>query len=155
MKPDLVLRSKDFWAGVIFIAFGAAFIFIARDYALGSAVRMGPGYFPTMLGWLLVAIGLIVGAMGFFTAEPIQRGALRPFLILVAIVLFALALEPLGLVAATLVLIFVSALGGHEFHWVESLVLSAILIVVAVGVFWWGLGLQFKILPVQLGVWGL
>jgi hypothetical protein len=53
-------NNKDFWAGIMLITTGAVSIFIARDYPFGSMMRMGPGYFPTMLGGILVLFGLYV-----------------------------------------------------------------------------------------------
>jgi putative tricarboxylic transport membrane protein len=141
-------RSKDFWAGILFLGFGVLALVIARNYTMGSAVRMGPGYFPTALGWILTGLGVIIGVRGLLASEdPIDTGALRPFLVLVAILAFALALDPLGLVVAIILLIGISALAGHEFHWLETIVLTAILLVVSLVVFVWGLGLQFKVWP--------
>ncbi|HYA46426.1 MAG TPA: tripartite tricarboxylate transporter TctB family protein [Burkholderiales bacterium] len=55
-----ITNGKDFWAGVMFIAFGAAFMVVSQNYAMGSAVRMGPAYFPTVLGGMLVVLGAVV-----------------------------------------------------------------------------------------------
>ena len=57
-------NNKDFWAGFMLIAFGAASIFIARGYPLGSTMRMGPGYFPSVLGSILVLFGIYVMIVG-------------------------------------------------------------------------------------------
>jgi hypothetical protein len=140
-------QSKDFWAGILFLGFGVLSLYIARNYTMGSAVRMGPGYFPTALGWLLSALGVIVGARGLFAVDPVDRGALRPFLVLVAILVFAVSLNPLGLVVSMCLLIGISALAGHEFHWLETIVLTVVLAVLSVLVFVWGLGLQFRVWP--------
>jgi hypothetical protein len=141
-------RSKDFWAGILFLGFGVLALVISRNYTMGSAVRMGPGYFPTTLGWILSVLGLIIGVRGLITAEdPIDRGALRPFLVIVAIAAFALALDPFGVVVSIILLIGISALAGHEFHWLETIVLTLILLVMSIVVFVWGLGLQFKVWP--------
>jgi hypothetical protein len=141
-------RSKDAWAGILFLAFGVLSLYVARNYAMGSAVRMGPGYFPTALGYLLCLLGAVIGIRGLGASDdPIDRGALRPFLVLVAILAFAVALDPLGLVASIILLIGISALAGHEFHWLETIVLTLVLLVVSIVVFVWGLGLQFKVWP--------
>jgi hypothetical protein len=140
-------RSKDFWAGLLFLGFGLLALYIARNYTMGSAVRMGPGYFPTALGWLLSALGVIIAARGLFSADPVERGAFRPFLVLVAIVVFALSLNPFGLVVSMVLLIGISALAGHEFHWLETIILAVVLSVLSVLVFVWGLGLQFRVWP--------
>ncbi len=62
-----IKNGKDFWAGLMYIGFGAAFFLIARNYNMGTALRMGPAYFPTVLGALLVVIGLMVLGRSFFS----------------------------------------------------------------------------------------
>ena len=141
-------RSKDFWAGLLFIAFGALALWVGHEYAMGTSRRMGPGYFPAMLGWILCGLGLIVAVRGLIIeGETVPRGALRPFLVLVGILAFALLLQPAGLVVATLVLIVISSLGGYEFKLLEVGATSVVLIVFSIFVFVWGLGLQFSIWP--------
>jgi len=141
--------TRDFWAGLMFMAFGAGFMILARDYAMGSAVRMGPAYFPTVLGGLLGLLGAIVFARAFFVdSGRVPRWALRPLvLILLSVLCFALALRPLGLVAATAILIFVGALGGHEFRLREVALLYVVLILFSILVFYKGLGLAFQLWP--------
>jgi hypothetical protein len=141
--------SRDFWAGLMFMAFGLGFMVLARDYAMGSAVRMGPAYFPTVLGGLLALLGAIVFARSFFLdSGRVPRWALRPLiLILLSVLCFALALRPLGLVVATAVLVFVGALGGHEFRTREAALLYVVLIVFSILVFYKGLGLAFQLWP--------
>ncbi|MCZ7563422.1 MAG: tripartite tricarboxylate transporter TctB family protein [Burkholderiales bacterium] len=148
-----VTGSKDFWAGLMFIAFGLGFIVVARDYAMGSAVRMGPAYFPTVLGGLLAALGLVIGGRAFVAAgERLGHFALRPTaLVLLSVVLFALALRPIGLVGATLILIFVGALGGAEFEWREVALIYLVLIGFSVAAFYYGLGLPFQLWPAFVG----
>src|SRR5690348_3233956 len=137
-------RSQDFWAGLLFVAFGAAALWIGQDYNFGTSRRMGPGYFPSLLGGILCVLGLIIAVRGAVRGgHPVPRGAVRPFLILVGILAFALLLQPAGLVLATLALIVISSAGGSEFKWKEVLVTSAVLIAMGVVVFAWGLGLQF------------
>jgi hypothetical protein len=142
-------RSKDFYAGLLFLGFGILALLVGRNYTMGSALRMGPGYFPSILGWLLSGLGVIVAVRGLLGADdPVERIALRPFLVLTAILAFAIALEPLGLVVSIVLLIGISALAGHEFHWIETIVLTLVLLVLSIAVFVWGLGLQFKVWPV-------
>ena len=74
-------NPRDFWTGVIYVAVGTAAVVIARDYGLGTAFRMGPGYFPTILGGLLVLIGLLsLGRAALRSGEPLppDRSAARP-----------------------------------------------------------------------------
>jgi hypothetical protein len=141
--------SKDFWAGLMFVAFGLGFIFVARDYSMGTAVRMGPSYFPTVLGGLLTLLGVVIGGQSFIAAgEKLTHFALRPIvLVLLSVVLFALTLRPLGVVTATLILIYVGALGGAEFNWKEVAFLYLVLIAFSVAAFYYGLKLPFQLWP--------
>ena len=68
MKTEL-RANKDFWAGMMLIVIGAAAMFIARDYRFGSALRMGPGFFPTILGGILIAFGACIVAVGLRQGE--------------------------------------------------------------------------------------
>ncbi|TRZ57422.1 MAG: tripartite tricarboxylate transporter TctB family protein [Rhodocyclaceae bacterium] len=142
---------QDFWAGMMFMAFGAAAIFFARNYAFGSAARMGPGYFPSVLGGLLIGLGLITSLRGLAFAGPsISRFNWKPLLwVLGSIVLFAAALQGLGLVIAIFLLIIGSALGGHEFKLKEVLILGLCLTLASVAIFVYGLHLQFPVFPGQ------
>jgi len=148
-----IKNAKDFWAGLMFIAFGLGFAIGARNYAMGTAVRMGPAYFPTMLGGVLAVLGLVIFVRSFASRFELRvpAFAFRPLLLIGgAIVLFGLLLQPLGLVLATVALIVVGAYGGHEFRWKEVVILSVIMVAVAVGVFYYGLGLPFNIWPEAL-----
>ncbi len=147
----MVIKSpKDFWAGVMFVAFGAGMAGIAlKNYQMGSAVRMGPAYFPVVLGGILAVLGLILLLRGFaFKGEKVPLFHFRPLLfILVACLAFAYTLKPLGLVGATLLLVFISAYGGHEFKFKEVAILYVALIIFSVLVFVKGLTLPFQICP--------
>lgn len=146
-----VTRSKDFWAGLMFAAFGAAFMIVARNYNMGTAVRMGPAYFPTLVGGLLLVLGLFVVLKAFFVASaPVPRLYLKPLAIVLAgVCLFGAVLRPLGLVVACVVLIVVGALAGNSFRWKEVLLLTVILVVFSVALFVYGLGLPFPLWPGQ------
>ena len=147
-----VKSPKDFWAGLMFIAVGLFFLIGARNYELGSAARMGPAYFPTMVGGLLAMIGVVV-----FFQSLVAKGAkvaafpIRLILFMtVALLLFGYLLKPLGLVAALTLLVVVSAFAGHEFKLKEVLVLASALIVLSVLVFVKGLGQPFPLWPAFL-----
>jgi len=145
-----IKRPKDFWSGVMFIVSGLFFAVWAKEfYQMGTAVRMGPAYFPFVLGGLLTALGLIV-LLGSLATQgpPVPKFHFRPLvLITVAIVLYGYLMKPLGLVLATAALVYVSALGGHEFKWKEVTVLFVILIIFSVLVFVKGLTLPFPLWP--------
>jgi hypothetical protein len=134
----------------MFIGFGIGFAAIAwTNYQMGTAVRMGPAYFPIMLGLLLGVLGLAILIQSVVLNGPkVPAFAFRPLvLILVGIVLFGVALKPLGLVIASAILVGVGALGGHEFRWKEVAILYVVLAIFSVLVFVKGLGLPFPIWP--------
>jgi hypothetical protein len=213
----MVIRNpKDFWAGLMFMGFGLAFVVIAMGtpefinelfgtkvipgYQMGSAVRMGPAYFPVLLGAILAMLGALVFFRSFVSKIVGAASAVKlPFnivdlviviavfvamtyaakwlaishdwamlgsavvisvlaiafkpetkalaLILASSLAFAYLLKPLGLVLASIILIFVSAFGGHEFRWKEVAILSAVLVVFSVLVFVKALTLPFPICP--------
>jgi len=149
-----IKSPKDFWAGLMFIGFGLfAAVWAAAHYQMGTAVRMGPAYFPTVLGGLLAVLGLIV-LFGSFAMEgpKVPSFALRPLLLIsLACVLYGYLMKPLGLVGATAALVFVSAAGGHEFKWKEVAILFVVLIVFSWAVFVKGLTLPFPMWPAALG----
>ena len=141
---------KDFWAGLMFIGFGGFFmIWALAHYQMGSAVRMGPAYFPAVLGGLLVFLGILVLIESFAMAgPPVPRFMFRPLILISAgCVLYGYLMKPLGLVLATGVLVFISALGGHEFKWKEVTILYVVLVVFSLLVFVKGLTLPFPICP--------
>jgi hypothetical protein len=145
-----IKSPRDFWAGLMFIAFGLFFVVVAQIYyQMGTAVRMGPGYFPTVLGGILAVLGAIV-LFESVTMEgpPVAQFHFRPLLfILTSSLAFAYLLKPLGLVLATAALIFISAYGGHEFKWKEVAWLTVVLGIFSVVVFVKGLTLPFPICP--------
>ena len=145
-----IKSPKDFWAGVMFMGFGLFFIAWAlTHYQMGTAVRMGPGYFPVMLGGLLVVLGLatLLTALAM-DGPPVPQFQFRPLLLIsLGCVAYGYLMKPLGLILATVALVFISALGGHEFKWKEVLILSVILVLFSVLVFVKGLTLPFPICP--------
>lgn len=149
------IRSpRDFWAGVMFMGVGLFFaIWAVFNYQMGTAVRMGPAYFPTLLGGLLAFLGLVVllGSLAM-DGPKVARFNFRPLLLIVAANLaYAYLMKPLGLVLSTVALVFIAALGGHEFRWKEVIVLTVVLIVFSVLVFVKGLTLPFPLWPEVLG----
>jgi hypothetical protein len=145
-----IKSQQDFWAGLMFIAFGLFFVVVALVYyQMGSAVRMGPAYFPVLLGGLLAVLGLIVFINSLIIEGPdVATFYFRPLLFIAASSLaFAYLLKPLGLVLASIALVFISAYGGHEFKWKEVAVMSVVLVIFSVLVFVKGLVLPFPICP--------
>jgi hypothetical protein len=149
-----ITSPRNFWAGLMFLAFGLFFaVWAIVNYQMGTAVRMGPAYFPTVLGGLLAFLGLVVLSMSVTVRGPaVDKFHFRPLLmILGANVAYGYAMKPLGLVLATAVLVFISAFGGHEFKWKEVALLYVFLIVFSVLVFVKGLTLPFPLWPAVLG----
>ena len=140
--------NKDVWAGVMLIATGAAALLMARNYAFGTTLRMGPGYFPSVLGGLLVLFGLYLVAAGLRRNEKIEGNwSLRALIVLpLSLVLFGLLMEHAGFVPALLVLIVGSAAAGTEFRLIEVLLLAVALTAFSVALFIWGLGLPYPLL---------
>jgi putative tricarboxylic transport membrane protein len=144
-------NPRDFWTGVIYVAFGAGAVVIARDYGLGSAFRMGPGYFPTVLGGLLIAIGLVSLVRSVIrTGDPLPPARIKGLLaVTAATVGFGALVRGAGLVVALPLLVVVSAAASARFRWGPALALAAGLTVFCTVVFLKGLGVP---LPV-LGPW--
>ncbi len=147
MKVSLS-RNKDFWSGMMFIVIGAVAMFIARDYKFGSTLRMGPGFFPVILGGILVLIGLSVMVSGLRRSEAIQGSwSVRAMILMpLSLVLFGLLMELAGFIPSLAALIFVAASSGREFRFIEVFLVCLLLIGLSVGVFIWGLNLPYPLL---------
>lgn len=147
MKLTLA-NNKDVWAGLLLIAIGAAAIFVARSYPFGTALRMGPGFFPVVLGGLLIVFGLAVLAIGLRRGESMAGSwSLRALIILpLSLILFGLLMEYAGFVPAMLVLIVGSATASTEFRFLEVLLFAAGLTALSVAVFVWALGLPYPLI---------
>ena len=144
-----VRSPKDFWAGLIFVAIGDGFVLLAQEYRLGDMHRMGPALFPILVGALLAALGAIMALRAFaLDGPPVPRFEARPILVsLLAIVLFAIALQWLGLVAAVAMLVLIGANGTREVRLLDVLALAAVMVVFSVAVFVWLLGLPLPLWP--------
>ena len=146
MKFDL-RHNRDGLAGLLFILFGVFAVVFAGDYPMGAAARMGPGYFPTVLGGILCLFGVYILVRGIRSGERVKgRWAWKPLaLIALSILLFGFILERFGMVPALVAVFFVSALAGHEFRFKETLLLTALMGAFAVGVFFYGLKLPYPL----------
>src|SRR5262245_7545986 len=147
MKPS-ILESKDFWAGLFLIVVGAAAIFLARNYTFGTSLRMGPGYFPTVLGGLMILFGLYVLATGLRSSEKLEGSwPLRALIVLpIALCLFGLLIDRAGFIPAMLVLVFASALAGREFRLIETILFAIFMTVLCTVLFVWALGLPYPLI---------
>ena len=145
-----IRNNRDVWAGAMLIATGAGAMIIARDYAFGTSLRMGPGYFPSVLGGGLVLFGLYLVVVGLKRKEKMEGGdgwSLRALVVLpLSLVLFGLLMEHAGFIPALLVLVFGSAAASTEFKLVEVLLLAVGLTAFSVALFIYGLGLPYPLL---------
>ena len=144
-------NHQDFWSGMMFIALGLLFVGLSRQYQLGTAAKMGPGYFPTVLGGLLALLGLMIAAGAFSKTNVEARlqkvGWRELFLVLLGIALFAILLPKLGMVVSLWILIFVSAFASHEFSFKETALSAIVLSILGWVVFAKGLELQMAVWP--------
>jgi hypothetical protein len=146
-----IRNAADFWSGVMFAVFGLFFVVFAREYDMGTAARMGPAYFPTVLGALLLLLGagISLRALWLTTGEGrIERFHFKPLLLVLgAVVAFGLLLRPGGLLVAVAALVFIASLGSDEFHLRDVLLLTIGLAVLVLAVFIWGLGMTVPVWP--------
>jgi hypothetical protein len=155
-----IKSQKDFFSGLLFVVVGIAFAWGATNYKVGEAARMGPGYFPLLLGVLMAIVGIAVtfAAMTVETedGEKVGKFAWKPliFIILSNLVfgvllggLPSIGLPYMGMIAAIIALTFISALAGEEFKFKEVLILALILAASCYLTFIVALKLQFPAWP--------
>jgi hypothetical protein len=146
-----IRSQKDFASGLLFVAIGAGFSYVATTYSMGTSAKMGPGFFPFWLGLLLSVLGAIITMTAM--SQKSHMDTLEkwhwPSIIWVlgSVVFFGLVLAHLGLMLSILALVFISAMASHEFHWKGTIVNAIILNVIAYIAFIWGLKLQFQVWP--------
>jgi hypothetical protein len=149
VSMKLELRdNKDFWAGMMFIGIGAAAMFIARNYPYGTTLRMGPGYFPSLLGGILILFGIYIMVSGLRSNEKIKSSwSVRALIVLcLSMLLFGILMKHAGFIPALVVLIFGSAAAGRKFKFIEVLLLTVFLSGFSVVVFIWCLGLPHPLI---------
>ena len=146
-----IKNFKDFYTGLLYILFGGAFTWGATLYDLGTAAKMGPGYFPLILGGLLILLGVIVLARSLVVASDdsrVGRIALRPMVLMFgSIAAFALLLRPAGLVVSILAIILISSLASRESRFIETLISAIVLCTASLAMFVYGLNLQIPVWP--------
>lgn len=146
-------KNKDLLAGLMFIVIGVVFFVGAYNYQMGTAARMGPGYFPRILGGVMAVLGVIVAGIGLknqaqWAATEGIGWTWKPVIILtVAVVLFGAALQPLGMVIAIILLTIISGIAAHDKNYRELAIITAIMCLFCAAVFVWGLKLQMKLFP--------
>jgi hypothetical protein len=146
-----IRSQQDFWSGVMFMAAGAFFSGFGVTYNMGTAAKMGPGYFPFWLGALLMVLGAIVAIKALSPNKAKDEVAAFDWksilLVLGAVCVFGLLLRPAGLVVAIAALVVISSLASHEFGWKGTVLNLIILLVLCLSVFVYGLKLQFPVWP--------
>jgi hypothetical protein len=149
-----VIRSpKDFCAALIYLVIGLGAIYLGREYPMGTAMKMGAAYFPSVLGWLLSFIGLLsLGRAFMHKGAPIPRFAWRSLLIITgATVVFGLIVRGAGLLVALPVFIFMTSFASVKFRWAPTLALAVCATIMCALVFVKGLGVPLPLIGKWLG----
>ena len=146
-----IRNKRDFWSGVLFSSAGILFAAFSQQYEMGTLSRMGPGWFPTALGLLLVLLGAIVlsGSLSA-NATQIELPTFRwreLLLILGGVGAFAALVPSMGLVLSAVLLLFIAAIASHEFRFGETVISILVLVSLSYLVFVRGLGLQLPTWP--------
>ena len=140
---------KDILAGLAFVAFGAAFAFLAVGYRIGTPGQMGPGAFPFVVGGILIALGGVMAVRGFVQREPDPIGII-PWraiaMIIAAVLFFGLTVRGLGLIPSTFGAALLAALASRRAGLVGVLAVSIGLTVVAILVFVVALRLNLRLI---------
>ena len=140
-------NNKDFWAGLMFLAIGVLAMVMSWSYRPGTALRMGPGYYPRLLSGILILFGLYIMLKGLRMNAKIKgHWSLRAIILIsVASILFGILMEWAGFLPALAVLILVSAAAGREFKLGEAVLLTLFLMLFSTAVFIWGIGLPYHL----------
>jgi hypothetical protein len=152
----MIRNKQDFWSGILYLSCGVFFATFATGYTMGTAAKMGPGYFPFYLGILLGLIGayiVLTSVRSNAESTEVESFDFRTIgLILGAVTVFGLLLNPMGLFVALFALILISGFASHEFSLKETLINAAVLITSCYLVFIKLLNLQFPLFPKFLGL---
>lgn len=144
------LLGTDVLAGALFMGIGVIGLYLARSYDMGTAARMGTGYVPRLVCWVLLGLGAVIALKGLRAAddEASDPVPLRPLVLIPASILaFGLTIEGLGLVLSAAALIAIGALASRDTRPVETVAVAILLIVGSVVTFVWGLGLPIAVWP--------
>ncbi|GAA5236737.1 tripartite tricarboxylate transporter TctB family protein [Verticiella sediminum] len=150
-----IQSQQNFWSGVMFIVLGLTFAWFATDYQMGTAARMGPGYFPFWISTIMAILGAVIALSALSPkAEKTQVDKFdwrSMFLVLGSVVLFGLLMRPLGLYVSLALLVIISSFASHEFTWKVAIGNAVFLVVFAYVAFVKGLGLIFPLYPWFIG----
>ena len=146
-----IKHLKDFYAGLIFMFFGVVAMVFAPSYQIGTAAKMGPGYFPFALGGMLTMLGLVISLMSISRGEGGRKGisfrTKQAVLVLFSIVLFGLLLRPLGLLLSTLILVLLSSMASYEFKMKAAILNAFVLLIIVLIIFVYFLKFQIPVWP--------
>ena len=145
---------KDLLAGAVFVGFGLAFAVTSTTYEIGSALRMGPGFFPLVLGGILVLLGVLIAVTGLVAAEGGEIGTVpwRALVLLIAAILFfGFTVRDLGLAPALFVAVLLAVFAGRNVRPVPALVIAASLTALSVLIFVYALQLRLPLVGPWLG----
>ena len=153
---DLV-RKRDFYAGGLMILLGLAIALKGATYRMGTLMHMGPGFFPTSLGVLLVLIGIAIAAVALSPSAAGEDQAILPehpqwwgwFCILMSPVLFIVFGRYFGMIPGTFACVFIAALGDRNATWMSTIVLATVVTVFGVSLFSY-----FLQVPMPILTWG-
>jgi hypothetical protein len=148
-----IRNPQDFWCGVFFVALGVLAMYLARNYKMGTALDMGPGYFPMWLGGIMICLGVAIAGFAFARhggdadAEGSSEWGLRPWVALPAsLTAYALLMDAdAGFAPSLFVLIVGCALAHKDVNWRETLILGIVVTAVAVGIFSYGIGMPYRL----------
>jgi hypothetical protein len=146
------VASKDFLAGVLYIAFGLLGLWLGRNLEVGTASEMAAGYFPRAVCSILLAIGAVLAVTAVFSASEVpERGKWRPFVfVTLSCLAFALLLRPLGFILTLLASIVISRFAGGNLRPAGLALLALILIVANVSIFVIALKIPIALWPAAL-----
>jgi putative tricarboxylic transport membrane protein len=145
-----LLARKDVLAGLLFVGVAALGLFLSRNYPIGTALRMGTGYVPRLLCWILLGLGAVVLVHGLRAGEPLGGPPLRwrPIVLVPASLLaFALTIHQFGVVVATFLLIGIGSVARRDLRILEVVIAALVLVGVTLGIFVWGLDLPIPVWP--------
>jgi hypothetical protein len=144
-----IRNQQDLGAGLLFLAIALFALWVARDYPVGTSVRMSSGYFPRVLCFVLIGLGVYVSLRALVIEGPaVTKVRLRPLLLITAaIVTFAYSIQMLGLVLATVLLVLIGGYASPSVRLSEMLAAAVVLAVMTIAIFIWGIGLPIPIWP--------
>ena len=150
-----IKSQQDFWSGIMFVLVGVGFALGATKYSMGTAARMGPGYFPFWLGVCLALLGAYVALAA--TSKKAEKTQVEKFdwgvvlILLGSVALCGLLMDYLGVYISVFLLVFLSSFASHVFNWKVAALTGIALVVFVWAAFIEGLGLIFPLWPSFIG----